>query len=138
VEWILTPEFGFYPPEKQLEYRVEMERLKLWRYARVIYDAGMHLGHVSVDEAVDLMSSDVMFAEPYAFLQVQGSTHSYARTGIPTWGYHEFMALRDEYFTQMYLMGRTGTLKDFHDRVLKIGTLPYALLREALLHDIRQ
>jgi uncharacterized protein (DUF885 family) len=138
VEWILTPEFGFYPPEKQLEYRVEMERLKLWRYARVIYDTGMHLGHVSVDEAVDLMSSDVMFAEPYAFLQVQGSTHSYARTGIPTWGYHEFMALRDEYFTQMYLMGRTGTLKDFHDRVLKIGTLPYALLREALLHDIRQ
>jgi hypothetical protein len=36
----------------------------------------------------------------------------------------------------MYLMGRTGTLKDLHDRVLKIGTLPYALMREELLHDI--
>ncbi len=138
VEWVLTPDFGYYPPDKQDEYRVEMERLKLWRYARVIYDAGMHLGHVTVDEAVDLMTSEVMFAEPYSFLQVQGSTHGYARTGIPTWGYHQFMALRDEYFARMYLQGKTGTLKDFHDRVLRIGTLPYALLREELLHDISQ
>lgn len=138
VEWVLTPDFGFYPPEKQAEYRLEMERLKLWRYARVIYDTGMHLGHVTVDEAVDLMTSDVMFAEPYSFLQVQGSTHGYVRTGIPTWGYHEFLALRDEYFSRMYLMGRTGTLKDFHDRVLKIGTLPFTLLREELFHDIAE
>lgn len=136
VEWILTPEFGFYPPEKQAEYEVEMERLKLWRYARVIYDIGMHLGHVTVDEAVELMTGDVMFAEPYAFLQVQGATHSYARTGVPTLGYHEFMAIRDEYFTQMYLSGKTGRLKDLHDRVLKIGTLPYSLLREELLRQI--
>lgn len=138
VEWILTPDFGFYPPDKQDLYRVEMERLKLWRYARVIYDAGMHLGLVTVDEAVDLMTGDVMFAEPYSFLQVEGSTHGYARTGIATWGYHEFMALRDEYFSRMYLMGRKGSLKDFHDRVLKIGTLPYKLLREELLHEIGQ
>ncbi len=136
VEWILTPEFDFYPPDRQAEYVVEMERLKLWRYARVIYDAGMHLGYVTVDEAVELMTGDVMFAEPYAFLQVQGATHSYARTGVPTWGYHEFMSLRDEYFTRMYLSGKTGRLKDLHDRVLTIGTLPYSLLREELLRDI--
>lgn len=136
VEWVLTPEFGYYPPEKQHEYEVEMERLKLWRYARVIYDAGMHLGHVTVDEAVDLMTSDVMFAEPYSFLQVQGATHGYGRTGVATLGYHELLALRDEYFTQMYLMDRTGTLKDLHDRLLTIGTLPYALMREVLLHDL--
>ena len=136
VEWILTPEFGFYPEEKQAEYLVEMERLKLWRYARVIYDMGMHLGHVTVDEAVELMTGDVMFAEPYAFLQVQGATHSFARTGIPTWGYHEFLALRDEYFTKMYVYGQTGQMKDLHDRVLTIGTLPYALLREELLREI--
>ena len=136
VEWVLTPDFGFYPPEKEAEYRVEMERLKLWRYARVIYDAGMHLGYVSVEEAVTLMTNDVMFAEPYSFLQVQGATHGYGRTGVATWGYHEFMALRDEYFARMYLMGRKGSLKDLHDRVLKIGTLPYALMREELLHDI--
>lgn len=136
VEWVLTPDFGYYPADKQDEYRLEMERLKLWRYARVIYDAGMHLGKVTVDEAVDLMTNDVMFARPYSFLQVQGATHGYGRTAVPTWGYHEFMALRDEYFARMYLMGRKGTLKDLHDRVLKIGTLPYALMREELLHDI--
>ena len=113
-----------------------MERLKLWRYARVIYDTGMPLGHVTVDEAVEMMTGDVMFAEPYSFLQVQSATHGYGGTGIPTWGYYEFMALRDEYFGRMYLMGRKGSLKDFQDRVLMIGTLPYALMREELLHDI--
>ena len=46
------------------------------------------------------------------------------------------MQLRDEYFARMYLMGRKGTLKDFHDRFLKIGTLPFALVREELLHQI--
>ena len=88
VEWVLTPDYGFYPPDKHDEYRVEMERLKLWRYARVIYDAGMHLGYVSVDEGVNLMTSDVMFAEPYSFLQVQGAhtrlrSNRHRDVGIP-------------------------------------------------------
>ncbi len=136
VEWVLTPEHGFYPPDKHDEYMVEMERLKLWRYVRVIYDAGMHLGLVDVDEAVNLMTNDVMFAEPYSFMQVLGATSGYGDTGVPTWGYHEVLRLRDDYFDHMFALGKKGTLKDFHDRFLKIGTLPVKLLREELFHQI--
>ena len=33
---------------------------------------------------------------------------------------------------------RFGTLKDFHDRVYKIGFLPVVLVREELFHDLEQ
>jgi hypothetical protein len=136
VEWVLTPEHGFYPQDKQALYTVEMERLKLWRYARVIYDAGMHLGKVSFEEAVDLMTSGVLFPERFAALQVMSATHGYGNAGIATLGYHQVVALRDEYFAAMLARGRAGTLKDFHDRFLRTGMLPMKLQREALLHDI--
>lgn len=138
VEWVLTPEFDFYPADRHAEFLVEMERLKLWRYARVIYDIGMHTGRVSFDEAVDLMTGGVMFAERFSRMQVQGATHSYGGTAISTLGYHQVVALRDEYLARMYALGRPGTLKDFHDRFLKIGMLPMALMREALLHGLQQ
>jgi hypothetical protein len=82
------------------------------------------------------MTNDVMFAEPYSFMQVLGTTHRYGDTGVPTWGYHEVLRLRDDYFAWMLARGRAGTLKDFHDRFLKIGTLPMKLLREELYHQI--
>jgi uncharacterized protein (DUF885 family) len=138
VEWVLAPEHGFNPPEKQAEYLVEMERNKLWRYARVIYDAGMHSGRVSVEEAQQLMHQGVLFAERFAFIEVEQTTRGGSGTSIPTWGYHEILALRDEYFARMAALGRRGTLKDFHDRFLKIGMLPVKLIREALLYQLDQ
>jgi uncharacterized protein (DUF885 family) len=138
VEWVLAPEHGFYPPDKQAEYLVEMERNKLWRYARVIYDAGMHSGRVSVEEAQQLMHQGVLFAERFAFIEVEQTTRGGSGTSIPTWGYHEILALRDEYFARMAALGRRGTLKDFHDRFLKIGMLPVKLIREALLYQLDQ
>jgi len=138
VEWVLAPEHGFYPAEKQGEYRVEMERNKLWRYARVIYDAGMHTGKVSFEEARQLMSSGVLFAERFAFIEVEQTTRGGSGTSIPTWGYHQILALRDEYFARMAALGRKGTLKDFHDRLLKIGMLPVKLIRETLLRELEQ
>jgi uncharacterized protein (DUF885 family) len=138
VEWVLTPEHGFYPADKHDEYLLEMERLKLWRYVRVIYDAGMHLGLVDVEEAVNLMTNDVMFAEPYSFMQVLGATSRWGDTGVPTWGYHEVLRLRDDYFAKMFALDKKGTLKDFHDRFLTIGMLPMKLLREELFHQIEK
>jgi uncharacterized protein (DUF885 family) len=137
VEWVLTPEHGFFPPEKQKEYMVEMERNKLWRYARVVYDTGMHTGKVSVDEAVQLLRDGVLFSERAASNEVEQVTRGVGGAGaVPTWGYHEIVKLRDDYFARMLAQGRKGTLKDFHDRVLKIGMLPVKLIRETLFHQL--
>ena len=48
------------------------------------------------------------------------------------------MALRDEYFNKMRELDQKGTLKDFHDRVYKIGFLPVPLVRDELMHDLEQ
>lgn len=136
IEWDLVPNHGFYPPERQDVYRIEMERNKLWRYARVVYDAGMHTGKVSVDEAVHVMHRGVLFAERFAFIEVEYTTRGGSSTAIPTWGYHQFLKLRDDYFDYMAARSQKGTLRDFHDRIMKIGMLPVDLIREALFREL--
>ena len=42
------------------------------------------------------------------------------------------MQLRDDYFNKMRELDRKGTLKDFHDRIYKIGFLPVDLVRAEL------
>ena len=136
IEWDLVPNYGFYPTDKQDIYQIEKERNKLWRYARPIYDAGMHLGKVSVDEAVNIMHRGVLFAERFAFIEVEYTTRGGSTTAIPTWGYHQFLKLRDDYFAYMANRGQKGTLRDFHDRVMEIGMLPVGLIREAMFHEL--
>lgn len=139
VEWFLAPEFGFYPRDKEADYRVEMERNKLWRYARVIYELGMHMGYVSVNEAVQLMHDGVLFSPQDSFLEVEATSQGSVRgDAVCTWGYHEYLRMRDDYFARMGALGREGSIKDFNDRVLKIGMLPISLIREALLHQIEE
>lgn len=55
---------------------------------------------------------------------------------IPTWGYHRLLQLRDDYFAFMADRGQQGTLRDFHDRVMRIGMLPIGLIREAMFHEL--
>ena len=136
IEWDLVPHYGFYPADKQDIYQIEQERNKLWRYARPIYDAGMHTGKVSVDEAIHIMHRGVVFAERFAFIEVEYTTRGGSTTAIPTWGYHQFLQLRDDYFVYMADRGQRGTLRDFHDRIMKIGMLPVGLIREAMFHEL--
>lgn len=116
-----------------------MERNKL-RYARVVFDAGMHTGKLSFEEAVQMMHQDVLFAERFAFIEVDQSTRGFLHAGgaAPTCGYHQILQLPDDYFARMSALGRKGTLKDFHDRVLRIGMLPVELLRKVLFRQIEQ
>jgi uncharacterized protein (DUF885 family) len=44
-------------------------------------------------------------------------------------GKHEIMALRDEYFARH----PEASLREFHDRLLAVGSLPVKLVREAVL-----
>jgi hypothetical protein len=137
VEFFLAPEFGFYPADRRAEVMVEMERNKLWRYARTIYEMGMHTGKVSFDEAVQLMHHGVLFSERDAYLEVEATSQGQVRgDAICTYGYHQFLQLRDDYFARMGSMGRDGSIKDFNDRVLKIGMLPMKLLREVMFRQL--
>ena len=48
------------------------------------------------------------------------------------------MLLREDYFQKMQKLNQRGTLKDFHDRIYKIGFLPVVLVRETLFYELEE
>jgi uncharacterized protein (DUF885 family) len=138
VEWDLTPNYGFYPKDKQELYTLEMLRLKLWRMGRVIIDSGLHTGRMSYDEAVQLESERIGFVRYGGQINIDGITAGGTDTAAPTLGYFEWMLLREDYYKKMRELDQKGSLKDFHDRVYRIGFLPVRLVREALFHQLEQ
>ncbi len=138
IEWELTPNYGFYPADKQELYTLEMLRLKLWRMGRVIIDSGLHTGRMSYDDAVQLESERIGFVRRGGQINIDTITERGTGMSPPTLGYFEWMLLREDYFKKMRELDQKGTLKDFHDRVYKIGFLPITLVREALFHELEQ
>jgi uncharacterized protein (DUF885 family) len=122
----LFQETGFFPDEtihlRQLE-------LRLWRNARVIYDVGLQTGRLTREDAVKLMTDRVGFLKWAAEDEVDSAI---ARPGYFIgyfMGLSEILRMREEYHRKV---GAAFTLRDFHDRLLKIGSLPPALVREEL------
>lgn len=111
--------------------RVELRQLQglLSRTARLICDVGIHTERLSYREAVVLLRDRVGFSQRLAELEVDAmATAPGSRVG---WliGRSEILKLRSDFKERM---GAQFTLSDFHDRLLKLGSLPPPLLREAL------
>ncbi|NJN42694.1 MAG: DUF885 domain-containing protein [Flammeovirgaceae bacterium] len=123
----LMQETGFFPNER---IYLRQLQLRLWRNARVIYDVGMHTGRLSYEEAINIMTDQVGFLRWAAQLEIDSST---ARPGYFIgyfMGMSEILLMREEYKKKM---GDQFSLRDFHERLLKIGNMPPSLMREALL-----
>ena len=123
----LMQETGFFPNER---IHLRQLQLRLWRNARVIYDTGMHTGRLTYEDAISLMTDRVGFLRWAAQLEIDSSS---ARPGYFIgyfMGMTEILAMREEYKVKM---GDSFTLKDFHQKLLKIGNMPPSLMREALL-----
>jgi uncharacterized protein (DUF885 family) len=125
----LFEETGFFPDEK---IHLRQLQLLLWRNARVIYDVGLQTGRMTRSQAVSLMTDRVGFLRWAAEAEVDSAL---ARPGYFIgyfMGMSEIMKMRDEY---RRARGSAFTLKDFHDRLLAIGSMPPALMRDARMHD---
>lgn len=127
----LFQETGFFPDEK---IHLRQLQLRLWRIARVIYDVGLQTGRMTRDQAIALMIDKVGFLKWAAEDEVDSAI---ARPGYFIgyyMGYSEIMKMRDEY---RHAKGSAFTLKDFHDHLLKIGSMPPQLVREALMAGLK-
>jgi uncharacterized protein (DUF885 family) len=108
--------------------------LRLWRNARVIYDVGMHTGKLSYEEAINLMTEKVGFLRWAAQLEIDSSTASPGYFIGYFTGMMEILKMREAFKQKM---GEQFSLKDFHDRLMKIGNMPPALMNEALFNGIQ-
>ncbi len=121
----LMYETGFF--KDPLATRLTQLRLRLWRAARVILDISLHTGKMSYDEARKFLVEHVRFEEG----STAGEVNIYAFR--PTYaisyivGYHEILKLRDEYRLRK---GDQFSLKEFHDRLLTRGSMPFRLVRQ--------
>ena len=122
----LFQETGFFPNET---IHLRQLQLRLWRNARVIYDVGMQTGRMTREQAIQLMVDRVGFLRWAAEAEVDSAL---ARPGYFIgyfMGMSEILKMRDEYRAKM---GARFTLKDFHQKLLEIGSMPPALVRQAL------
>jgi uncharacterized protein (DUF885 family) len=126
----LFKETGFFPDPK---IQLRQLQLRLWRNARVIYDVGLQTDRMTRDQAIELMTDRVGFLRWAAESEVDSAL---ARPGYFIgyfMGMSEIVKMREEY---RRARGAAFSLKEFHDRLLAIGSMPPALVREVLMHDV--
>ncbi|MDQ3754914.1 MAG: DUF885 domain-containing protein [Acidobacteriota bacterium] len=139
---------GFYTPEERL-YQLQG---KLYRDLRVRIDTGIHTGHMSYDDAVDLFSQVVNFqsgscrdaatlkndAKRASCESSERAIFRYSKwpTQAITYrlGKDQIFALRRE---AQQLLGDKFSPTEFHVLYMKQGTIPAGYFREELLKEIQ-
>jgi len=125
----LMRETGFFPNDRILLRQLQ---LRLWRNARVIYDVGLHTGKMTYEDAIKLMTNKVGFLRWAAQLEVDACTASPGYFIGYFTGMMEILRMREDY---KKMKGDSFTLSDFHEKLLKGGSMPTSLMREALLNN---
>lgn len=136
-ESIMSEGWGLFTEEMMYEQgflqgddvRLTQLRNRLWRAARVILDVSLHTNRMTFDDAVTFLVDKVRFDRYAAGLDVGMYTQR------PTYvlgyliGMQEIAAIRDDYIRQY---GEPSPPSEFYDRLLSVGSIPPALVRESL------
>ncbi len=128
--WALYAEaitLPFMPPEGQL---ISLQA-RLQRAARAFLDPGLQAGTVTREEAMRVLTQEVMLSQPFANQEVE--RYTFRAPGQATsyfYGYTRLSELRKDAEKQM---GSRFDAQKFHDFILAQGLLPPALLRKAVL-----
>lgn len=114
------------------DVRLTQLRNRLWRAARVIIDVGIHTGTMTFEEGVSLLVDKVRFERYAAELEVG----MYVRQPTMVLGYLiGMMEIADMRAAYERKFGKPSKPKEFVDRLLRIGSLPPALVRAELLGE---
>lgn len=108
------------------DQRTRLFQLKdqLWRAARVVIDAGLHTGEMSMEDAVNLLVNEAKLARPQAEGEVRRYTMTPTQPMTYAMGKHAILKLRAQHSAL--------PIKQFHDRLLSHGTIPLALVKRAM------
>lgn len=114
------------------EFRVALATDAIWRAARIVLDVRMHRGEVSIEEAADFLVEQTGFEGPNALAEAR--RYSYTPTYNLSYllGKVLLLELRDE---ERRRLGKAFSLRDFHDTLLRGGSLPISFHRRALRRE---
>ncbi|RJK96264.1 DUF885 domain-containing protein [Vallicoccus soli] len=120
----LMREQGFFTtPQQELAQR----DMRLFRAARIVVDTSLHLGEMSVEEAVEHMATRTSLSRETARAEVLRYCAWPTQAASYLTGALEIARLRERWLAE----GR-GTLRAFHDRAAGSGRLPVSLMERSL------
>ena len=119
-------------------FRLNMHTDAIWRACRIILDVRMHRGEVGVEEAVAFLVEQTSFEEPNARAEVRRYTYTPTYQFSYLLGKVLLLGLRAD---EQARLGGAFSLRDFHDTLMRNGSLPISfhrrLLRERLAGETR-
>jgi len=107
-------------------FRLNMHTDAIWRACRIVLDVRMHRGEIGVDEAVAWMVDQTGFEPAHARAEVQRYTYTPAYQLSYLLGKVLLLQLRED---ERRRLGDAFSLRDFHDTLLRNGSLPISFHR---------
>ena len=122
---LLMMEEGFYDDPR---HELGVADARIFRAARIVVDTSLHIGEMTVEEAVRFMMENTGFTEPTARAEVGRYCSWPTQASSYLTGSLEIERIRRRYFAE-----RRGDVRSFHDRLAGSGALPIGLAERALM-----
>ncbi len=116
-----------------LDARLFTARWERVRGARVVVDVKLAAGEWSVPQAVEFFEAQSGFTKEASEAAVAGYALNPGYVIAYTAGRLQLESLLSEY---MHRMGNRASLRDFHDRLLSYGSVPFVVVGPELLGDL--
>jgi uncharacterized protein (DUF885 family) len=111
------------------EFRLSMYTDAIWRACRIILDVRMHRGELGVEEAIRFMVEQTAFEEANARAEVHRYTYTPTYQLSYLLGKVLLLQLRAD---EQRRLGDRFRLRDFHDALLRNGSVPVSFHRRIL------
>jgi uncharacterized protein (DUF885 family) len=122
----LMREHGF---DDAPNFRLNMHTDAIWRACRIILDVRMHRGEIEIEEAIRFLAGETSFEEANARAEVRRYTYTPTYQLSYLLGKVLLLQLRAD---QQRRLGAAFRLRDFHDTLLRNGSLPISFHRRLL------
>ncbi len=132
----LMREQGFFGEPIEELFHLEAS---IFRAARIVVDTSLHLGEMSVDEAIGFLQRRLAMPEPTARAEVGRYCAWPTQASSYLTGCLEILRIRDRWLDARGLGDRSPadvppeTLREFHDTMASSGSLPMGLLERVML-----
>ena len=113
-------------------FRVSMYTDAIWRACRIILDVRMHRGELTPEEATDFLVEHTGFETANARAEVRRYTYTPGYQLSYLLGKLLILGLRED---EKRRRGSAFSLRDFHDALLRNGSLPVSFHRRLLLGE---
>ena len=111
------------------EYRVMLHTDAIWRACRIILDVRLHRGELSVADGVDFLVEQTRFERDNARSEVEWYTYRPTYPLSYLLGRTLLLELRAD---EQRRLGDAFSLRDFHDTLMRNGSLPISFHRRLL------